>query len=299
VIAINTKQGMAFFPLAIILSLLALMVPVSLTGYTVAEPNNWMPIEDANYIGGSALFSNTPGAKLEYNFSGSSLTIVTQKRDDFGFMNVYVDGVLSQYDMYSGDVVYQENISLNFDGGEHNIIIEVSNEKNNASSGYYIIVDDINFITEDPQSNSLNESSFGTFSVTGNNENLMTEDALPPNLPFYNYALDQNTLLKFEKDKSKIPENLSMISEEYFKSFMDDDDFVNHFKFNRAIIYLNTLGDVEYIFNYNYVIESTRKNGKKTNSVYSIKVKIDQNGNILDIVQPKELYTYLKQREQK
>lgn len=139
---IKTKKAtITFIPLLLVLSSLLFVLPT-------AVKDLWINIDDANYADNQALFSNTAGSKIEYNFTGNSLTIVTQKRDDFGIMNVYLDGSLQQIDLYSKDVKYGINLDFSFEEGLHNLVIEVSGEKNSESSGYYILVDDINFDEE-------------------------------------------------------------------------------------------------------------------------------------------------------
>jgi hypothetical protein len=100
----------------------------------------WIPITDENYIGGSALFSNMKDSVLSYNMAGD-VTIVTQTRDDFGIMNVYADNVLiDTIDMYSPDVIYNVRHTYNI---YSNIQLKVLGTKNNASTGYYVLVDEV------------------------------------------------------------------------------------------------------------------------------------------------------------
>ena len=117
---------------------------LTITGNVVSS-GVWIPIEDSSFMDGNALFSNTPNSTLNYDFNGSTLSIITQKRDDFGIMNVYINNELSQYDLYSATTEYQIPIDFTLEEGPHTIIIQVSGDKNEASSGNYIIVDDVVF----------------------------------------------------------------------------------------------------------------------------------------------------------
>ena len=144
----------------IILTLMAIQDPTLLglnkiTGSSTLEIHNqtgaWNTITDNNYLDSEALFTNTLGAKTAYHFNGSNVKIITQKRNDFGIMNVNVDGTDYEIDLYSEESVYGHEHNFNLAEGYHEMIISVSGNKNNLSTDYYIVIDEVILIesTED------------------------------------------------------------------------------------------------------------------------------------------------------
>jgi len=117
----------------------------TVTGKVVSS-GVWIPIQDFQFLDGNAFFSNTVNSTLNYEFNGSYIKIITQKRNDFGIMNVYIDNELTKHDLYSVDIEYQVPIEFTLDNGSHNVVIEVSDEKNPGSGGNYVVVDDVIFI---------------------------------------------------------------------------------------------------------------------------------------------------------
>ena len=61
----------------------------TVTGKVVSS-GVWIPIQDFQFLDGNAFFSNTVNSTLNYEFNGSYIKIITQKRNDFGIMNVYI-----------------------------------------------------------------------------------------------------------------------------------------------------------------------------------------------------------------
>lgn len=136
-------------PLVIAIASL-LLIPISLTGNVISEPSDvWISLSDENYLHGDALFSNSIGASLNYSFTGDSVTIITQKRDDFGIMEVNLDGEISTYNLYSKDNKYEEKIEIPCTYGKHDLIISVSADKDERSSGNYIVVDEVIVLSEE------------------------------------------------------------------------------------------------------------------------------------------------------
>ncbi|MFA5141800.1 MAG: LamG domain-containing protein [Candidatus Woesearchaeota archaeon] len=111
----------------------------SITGYAV-KSGVWIELQDSSYIGGSAVFSNAVNSSLEYNVTGL-VEVVTQTRDDFGIFDVYVDGMLADsVDTYSSDVVYDVRRSYNV---TYLLEIYVTGNKNELSSGNYVVIDEV------------------------------------------------------------------------------------------------------------------------------------------------------------
>lgn len=131
----------------VVILLLLTLSGCTITG-NVVSTGVWIPIDDTNFVNGDALFSNIGNSTLSYDFNGTSLSIITQKRDDFGIMNVYIDNELFQHDLYSADIEYEVQLDFTLEEGSHSLVIEVTGEKNNESGGYYVVVDEVIFNQE-------------------------------------------------------------------------------------------------------------------------------------------------------
>ena|SRR3989344_3101889 len=95
--------------------------------------------------------------------------------------------------------------------------------------------------------------------------------------------------------KKDLPNKIIASSDNFIKSFVKNEDIDKNFKFGKIIIYNNSeKNSKEYHIIYNYQIISYRENGKRTKSIYPIKIKLDENGNILDQHEPLEKYNRLK-----
>ncbi|MBS3113252.1 hypothetical protein J4418_04170, partial [Candidatus Woesearchaeota archaeon] len=98
----------------LILTLLSFSIYLdySLTG-KVVQGGVWIPIEDSNYINNTALFSNSINSSLVYNLSGEVI-LTYQTRDDFGMLDVYIDGALADtIDLYSSITKYNVQRTYN------------------------------------------------------------------------------------------------------------------------------------------------------------------------------------------
>ena len=111
----------------------------NITG-NVINTGVWIPIEDSNYINNTALFSNSINSSLVYNLSGEVI-LTYQTRDDFGMLDVYIDGALADtIDLYSSITKYNVQRTYNV-GSEFRLVI--NGNKNNLSSGYYVLIDEV------------------------------------------------------------------------------------------------------------------------------------------------------------
>src|SRR3989338_2583788 len=138
----------------------------------VIESGVWILISDFNYTDGSALFSNTPNSSLIYNMSGN-VGVIYQTRDDFGMMDVYADSVLiDTIDMYSQEVKYsvQKNYNVGFE-----IKLVINGNKNNLSSGYYVLVDDVANQSAEMSSQAAINNQTITETVFGDKTEIVTQ----------------------------------------------------------------------------------------------------------------------------
>jgi len=145
----SIKFSVVFMFAMIFLVLLTLSINADINGVTgssILEPiqkNAWNLIQNENYIGGEALFTNTPGSSLEYEFNASSVQIFTQKREDFGIMNIDIDDQNYKIDLYSEETKYNASYDFDLVGDEHKLVVSVDDEKNNLSTDYYVLVDEV------------------------------------------------------------------------------------------------------------------------------------------------------------
>lgn len=105
--------------------------------------SNWIEIDNPIYSDSKAIMSNTNGSRLEFDFSGSDLFILTQKRFDFGIIKINVDGISKQIDLYSSQSEYNQIIEIISSLGDniHHVEVIVTGNKNLESIGTYCLVD--------------------------------------------------------------------------------------------------------------------------------------------------------------
>ena len=96
---------------------------------------------NANYYGGSIYFSNTPGEYVQYTFTGDSVRWIGSQNTGHGMAGVYIDSVyqttIDTYNFINQDQqVLYELTGLN--SGQHTLKVVILNQKNSASSNYYV-----------------------------------------------------------------------------------------------------------------------------------------------------------------
>lgn len=104
----------------------------------------WNQVNKSGYYNGTASHSTTTGNYAQLSFTGSSVKVVSKKGSNCGIADIYLDGVLvASFDCYSPSEIFQvtvyENNSLEY--GPHTIRIQVSGNKNPASSSRTIYID--------------------------------------------------------------------------------------------------------------------------------------------------------------
>ncbi|MBF0431007.1 MAG: family 43 glycosylhydrolase [Fibrobacteria bacterium] len=105
---------------------------------------NWTAYQNSSYYKGACYFSNTPQESVEFTFSGIRASFIGQKRNDLGYVSIYIDGVLQEdVDCYSSSTQYQTKLyeSPILAPGEHTMKVEVKGTKSASSTGTYVIVD--------------------------------------------------------------------------------------------------------------------------------------------------------------
>ncbi|MEZ4770209.1 MAG: CARDB domain-containing protein [Caldilineales bacterium] len=119
-------------------------------GYTVGTGSDWTQVTDAGASGGTVHRSRTPGAKAYFAFHGSQVKIFLRTGPDSGIASIYLDRdetPAAQIDLYSPT---PGTVSRTFTGllpsngvlqDRHNIRVQVTGDKNPASSNTWIQVD--------------------------------------------------------------------------------------------------------------------------------------------------------------
>jgi alpha-amylase len=92
---------------------------------------------------GTAALSQTPGARAEFTFTGTSVTWISYRANWVGLVDVSVDGgPVSRVDLYSPTEQLRVPIfTRNLTPGPHTLRIDVTGDKNPASVGAFVIVD--------------------------------------------------------------------------------------------------------------------------------------------------------------
>jgi hypothetical protein len=97
------------------------------------------------YTGGTVAFSTTPGARAEFSFTGTEIRWIGQRGFGTGIARVYLDGVaVADVDTYAPNQEEFQAVMFRATGlspGTHTIAIEVTGQKNAASSGTRVLVD--------------------------------------------------------------------------------------------------------------------------------------------------------------
>jgi len=96
------------------------------------------------WSGGSAMLSNTAGARATFTFSGTSAYWIGFRGPQAGIARVYVDDVVaSDIDAYSSFEQVQATLfqATGLAAGTHTLTIEVTGSKNPASTNAFVVVD--------------------------------------------------------------------------------------------------------------------------------------------------------------
>lgn len=104
----------------------------------------WGTWPQADYYGGSCKYTENVGCAVEFPFTGRVGRVIGLRRNDLGYIGVYVDGQLkASVDCYSSDTEYQAVLYETdvLESGPHLIRAEVTGEQNPASSGFEIVLD--------------------------------------------------------------------------------------------------------------------------------------------------------------
>jgi len=113
---------------------------------SVTRSGTWDDVENASASGGKHLESETPGSKVSYIFNGTSIALIYTAGPEEGIANIKIDGGDSYsgtLDMYSTSAEWktEELITTTLNAGTHTVEVEVSGNKNDSSTSFYILPD--------------------------------------------------------------------------------------------------------------------------------------------------------------
>lgn len=97
-----------------------------------------------NRINGTGHYSDQVGAYIEYTFTGKGIMMIGTRHTNRGKADIYIDGVLDKtIDMYSATTQYKHitYIKQGLADGAHTIRVVIRSDKNPASAGHYIDLD--------------------------------------------------------------------------------------------------------------------------------------------------------------
>ena len=129
----------------------------------------WTKVDDVNsnasytanwgtYIGNPGYqmtehYSGTTGATVTFSFTGSQVRYYGFNRSDLGIAAILVDGVMvTNIDCYSATGLYNQLLfqSAMLTAGPHTLKVQVTGNKNAASSGVSVIADAFEYFTDTP-----------------------------------------------------------------------------------------------------------------------------------------------------
>ncbi|MBI4440733.1 LamG domain-containing protein, partial [Candidatus Woesearchaeota archaeon] len=122
----------------------------SITGFVVGgtalynQSGFWLT-ESGFHYEGMAYVSNVEGSELYYRIAGTSIQLLTQRRDDYGLLHVFIDGQAELIDLYSPEPQYNVTIALaeNLSDTEHDVIFRVTGGRNPNSRGSFVVIDSV------------------------------------------------------------------------------------------------------------------------------------------------------------
>jgi hypothetical protein len=117
---------------------------IAYAGTWIHDMNDAFSGTSANYGSGGARRSAVAGARATFSFKGTSVTWVGFRGQDAGIARVYLDGAfVTDVDTYASPKQVQAALftASGLSGGQHTLAIEVTGQKNAASTNTFIRVD--------------------------------------------------------------------------------------------------------------------------------------------------------------
>ena len=120
--------------------------------------NNWVIVENSEYNNNQAIMSAFIGDKFEYTFNGTSISLITQNRYDFGIIQITIDNTVQEIDLYNNNTQFNiiHELATGLENKQHNLTIEVLENKNNNSESHFVVID--GFIITSPEEPTQQEN---------------------------------------------------------------------------------------------------------------------------------------------
>ena len=128
----------------------------------------------------------------------------------------------------------------------------------------------INTGINDSEINNLTNNTWGNESIMRNNISLSFRPRV-------------EDIIEVKIIKEEVPKEIIKSTEEYIRSFVNEDNFNKNFRFDRAILFRDsTKNSNEYLIIYDFRMNYIRSNGKMAAAGSDIRIIADENGNILN-----------------
>jgi len=112
------------------------------TSSALTFTGTWASFSDALNSGGSAKFNGQTGSGVSLTFNGGAVTLTYLKQFNAGIATVSIDGsIVDQLDTYNVTRLYQQQKTYTVAAGVHTMTVTVSENKNAASSGPFVLFD--------------------------------------------------------------------------------------------------------------------------------------------------------------
>ncbi|CAM3981265.1 S8 family serine peptidase [Mesobacillus zeae] len=110
----------------------------------------WTTEKTKSASGGSLAYTGKKGNAVQYEFTGSAITVYSKKDKRSGKADIYIDGKkVKQIDLYSSSTKHKQKVytSPSLKSGKHSIKIVAAGKKNSKSSGTNISIDRLEAIS--------------------------------------------------------------------------------------------------------------------------------------------------------
>ncbi len=157
----------------------------------IDDSGKWIKVEDSFYSNGFAVVSSTNRTKLSFDFTAENIFLLTEKRFDYGILEIKLDNSTNLIDLYDPYISENEiiEIAANLDNNTHHLEFTVTGNKNPLSQGYYCLVD--SFVSREyvelnyTLNKTINQTLNVTINETVNETILSSEEKVYPN--YVNY----------------------------------------------------------------------------------------------------------------
>ncbi len=112
----------------------------------ISKSGSWQYVSNSSYFNSTLVRSNVTGDYLEFNMTGSAVSIIWQRCVACGYIDVYLnDSLFQQIDTYGGVSQQSTGIYFSQSDGFNNVKLRIGNDVNPSSSGQNITIDAVKF----------------------------------------------------------------------------------------------------------------------------------------------------------